>query len=656
MREEQVWIVVNDGTRLAVSLFRPDGAAEAVPALLEALPYRKDDLTASYREEYERLCDEYGYAVARVDVRGTGSSSGTAIDEYPPEEQADLAEVIGWLAAQAWCTGAVGMFGTSYSGFNSLQVAAVRPPALRAVCAIYATDDRYTDDVHYTGGALRALDLLDYVLYMTAMNALPPVPAVYGDGWREEWRARVERTEPWLVRWLRDQVDGPHWRQGSLRLGVRPPGSDQGYDRIECAVMLVGGWADGYRNNTFRTFERLPGEKRLLIGPWAHQSPATAHPGPPVDLTAEMVRWFDHHLRGADNGVGRDAPIQVFVRHATPPEPDLALHRGEWRSEPTWPPARLVPRRLHPTDASVRSYRVAGDVGTTAWISCAGHLPWGQPTDQRIDDARSLTFEWPVDAPAEMMGYARVHLRVRADQPVAYCSVKLCDVFPDGTSALVTRGFLNLTHRESSTRPQPLTPGEWYDVDIDLEAAAWLFEAGHTVRLAIAGTDWPNIWPPPGAPMLEFDGAQLTLELPVLDGPPISPAPVLAVPAPGTEDDGADDEREPVTWRIEHDVLDAVTRCVIQHATRYRAPFEATVSEAYRGDIDVHRDAPEDASARTTARYEITWPGVAVTSEARLVFTSDAGHYRVHVELDVTENGAIFMQRRWTHDIPRQLQ
>ena len=116
---------MEDGVRLAASLFLPEAVegGGVAPVVLEALPYRKDDVTASYRAEYERLCDEYGYAVARVDLRGTGSSEGVATDEYPASEQADLCRVIDWLAGQPWSTGAVGMYGTSYSGFNSLQVA-----------------------------------------------------------------------------------------------------------------------------------------------------------------------------------------------------------------------------------------------------------------------------------------------------------------------------------------------------------------------------------------------------------------------------------------------------------------------------------------------------------------------------------------------------
>ena len=167
---------MEDGTRLAARLFLPDELP--APAIVDALPYRMDDLTASYASEYERLCEEGGFAVCRLDLRGTGSSEGIALDEYHAQEQADICEVIAWLAAQDWCTGKVGMYGTSWGGFNSLQVAMERPPALHAIVPIYASDDRYTDDVHYMGGVLKAIDLVDWVIYMAACNVLPPVPAV----------------------------------------------------------------------------------------------------------------------------------------------------------------------------------------------------------------------------------------------------------------------------------------------------------------------------------------------------------------------------------------------------------------------------------------------------------------------------------------------
>ena len=180
MRVEEVRIPVRDGGHLAATLYLPEAEAGPQPCLLEALPYRKDDLTSSYASGYRSLCEEYGYAVARIDVRGTGSSPGDPLDEYQEAEQRDLPDAIAWLAEQEWCDGQVGMFGTSYSGFNSLQIACERPPALKAICAIYATDDRWTDDVHWRGGALRLVDLVDYDHYMTPMCVLPPVPAVWG--------------------------------------------------------------------------------------------------------------------------------------------------------------------------------------------------------------------------------------------------------------------------------------------------------------------------------------------------------------------------------------------------------------------------------------------------------------------------------------------
>ena len=366
-----VWIEGAGGTPLCADLYLPVGEGPFA-TLLEALPYRKDDVTASYRDSYARFV-EAGFAVCRLDLRGTGSSGGVASDEYPDVERADLRAVIAWLAGQPWSTGRVGMFGTSYSGFNALHMAADGVPELGAVVAFYATDDRYTDDVHYSGGVLRAVDLIDYVLYMVAMNALPPVPAVWGDGWRDEWRRRIDETPPWLFGWLRDQVDGPTWRRGSIRLG--PGGA--GYARISCPTMLVAGWADGYRNNTFRTVEHLTAPWRLLAGPWSHRDPTRSRPGPNIDADAEIIAFFDEHLRGGPPSA--HAPAQVFVRRPTPPEPDLELHDGVWRDLPAWPLLGLEWRVLSPDGGGVDTLAVEGDVGVAAWISCAGTLPWGQP-------------------------------------------------------------------------------------------------------------------------------------------------------------------------------------------------------------------------------------------------------------------------------------
>lgn len=211
MQFSRLAIRVRDGIQLAADIYMPPTGSGPFPALLEALPYRKDDLTASsHTDDYVRFASEGGFVVCRLDVRGTGSSEGVATDEYPLVELDDLTDVINWLATQPWSNGRVGMFGYSYSGFNSLQVACTRPAALHAICAVYATDDRYTDDVHYMGGALRAIDLVDYCHYMTACNLLPPVPALFGDKWKSEWQMRLNEVQPWVLNWLEQQHDGPY--------------------------------------------------------------------------------------------------------------------------------------------------------------------------------------------------------------------------------------------------------------------------------------------------------------------------------------------------------------------------------------------------------------------------------------------------------------
>jgi hypothetical protein len=429
--------------------------------------------------------------------------------------------------------------------------------------------------------------------------------------------------------------------------------------------MIVAGWADGYRNNTLRTFESLQCPKRLLLGPWSHMATASSLPGPHVDLVPELIRFFDLYLRDRDvTDFAGEAPIRVFVRHATRPEPDLAQHAGEWRFEDRWPAERARTRVLQPNDGGGDGERddavpVRGDVGGQAWISCAASLPWGQSSDQRADDAWSRCYDWPVDERFEILGNPVLHARVTSSAPIAYLSAKLCDVFPDGTSALVTRGMLNLTHRDSSVDPEPLVPGEAVAVEIELEATSWVFAPGHTVRLALAGTDWPNAWPPPAPLTLHVERASVELLLPEL--PPDSearPAPAFTPPGPDSWHGGgeADEPQPEMTWRFTHDVLERRTRATVSHGSRYASEADSHVSEQYEGEVSVSTIDPGDATATATARFEIAWPDAACRAESRLRFRSDATTYHVEVELDVDEGDVAIARQRWSRDIPRQLQ
>jgi hypothetical protein len=646
MRTERTSLAMDDGVLIALSLHLPDDGHGPWPVVFEARPYRKDDIsdaTATYR----RLSDEGALAVCRADVRGTGSSEGIAGGEYTPRELDDWVAVIAWLAAQPWSNGNVGMYGTSYSGFNSLQVAALRPPALKAIIPIYATDRRYTDDVHFGGGVRRCLDFLDYPMNMVAMNALPPVPSVFGEGWREEWERRIDGTEPWELDWLDHQDEDDFWRHGSVCF--------EGYEQIEAATLIVAGHADGYRNMAFRSFERLRGPKAILFGPWSHMSPLTSMPGPRIDHLPEMIRGGRRGLGVAATGVDREPPVRIFVRHPSAPRADLDSFEGVWRSEPVWPPVRRAEQSWALADAAAPNgarLQTRGDVGVSGSIWCAADLPFGIPWDQRADEAHSLVFEWqPLDEPLEIMGYPRVELTLTSSTPVAFLSAKLCCVQPDGSSELVTRGILNLTHRAGHADPQPLMAGEPVRVALELDATAFVWTPGTRLRLDLAGSDFPSSWPPPEAGSLEVDPAGSTLVLPVMDGPPVTDQPVFAP--------GAAEPHRPgrVRWDVVDDVVARERRVIIDHGgVRGQGAHGVEILDIYGGEVGVRAHEPGVAWATGGTAFELAWPAVTVRTESRGTLRTDARRWVLELELDVYEDGELIRERRWEREVARHLQ
>jgi hypothetical protein len=254
------------------------------------------------------------------------------------------------------------------------------------------------------------------------------------------------------------------------------------------------------------------------------------------------------------------------------------------------------------------------------------------------------------------MGHPRVRLTVTSPGPVAYVAARLCDVFPDGTSALACRGLLNLTHRDGHATPRALEPGVPTEVEIELEATSWVFEPGHRVRLALAGADWPNIWPPPSGAPLQVERASVELVLPVLDGPPVLPPPVLP-PTTGEDTHAPETESEqpPVVWRFEDDQVAHETRAVTSSGSDYDAPFGGRVEERYEGRVGVSKDDPAAAWARGRAEYRIVWPEAEVRTEATLDVRSDAEAFHVTVKLVAEEAGGSRRERRFERRIPRHL-
>ncbi len=268
---ENLWIPLAEGIRLAAKLWLPETTDRTpVPAVLEYIPYRKGDATAQRDAMLHPYFAGHGYAAIRVDMRGSGDSDGILTDEYLKLEQDDALEVISWIARQPWCTGAVGMIGNSWGGFNALQVAARRPPELKAIITSCSTDDRYADDIHYMGGCLLS-DNLRWATIMLANNSRPPDPAVVGERWREMWLARLRDSGFWMKPWIEHQRRDAYWKHGSVC---------EDFASIQCPVFALGGWSDGYSNAVPRLMAGLKVPRKAWIGQWSHNYPHLANPGP----------------------------------------------------------------------------------------------------------------------------------------------------------------------------------------------------------------------------------------------------------------------------------------------------------------------------------------------------------------------------------------
>src|SRR4051794_18965001 len=326
-RVDHTWIPLSDGTRLAARLWLPD--EEPAPAILEYLPSRRGAISGARATPHHAYFAEHGYTGVRVDLRGSGDSDGLLEDEYLPQEQDDALEVIAWLAAQPWCSGEVGMIGISWGGFNGLQVAARRPPALKAVVTMCSTDDRYADDVHYVGGCVLGVDMLPWAATMLTLCAMPPDPAAVGDGWRATWLDRLDRATPMVEAWLGHQRRDAYWQHGSVC---------EDYAAIEAPVYAIGGWGDGYSNAVPRLLEGLPGSCKGLIGPWSHMFPQNGEPGPTIGFLQECLRWFDQHLKGIDTGIMDEPKLLAWMQDVVAPAGHHSVRPGRWVAEPAWPP------------------------------------------------------------------------------------------------------------------------------------------------------------------------------------------------------------------------------------------------------------------------------------------------------------------------------
>ena len=655
VEEANVWIPLADGTRLAARIWRPTDPTP-VPAVFEYLPYRKRFGTVARDTLTHPYLASHGYASVRVDLRGSGESDGVLTDEYLQTELDDGVAAIEWIASQPWCDGNVGMMGISWGGFNGLQVAALQPEPLKAVMTICSTDDRYADDIHYMGGCLLA-DNLSWASVMFAYNTMPPDPALVGDRWRDMWFERLEGSGLWIENWLRHQRRDAFWEHGSVC---------EDLSKIKCPVYAVGGWADGYSNAIFRLLEGLSVPRKGLVGPWSHAYPHIATPLPAIDFLGELLRWWDHWLKGVDNGIMDEPMLTAWMQDAVPPAPAYDHRPGGWVTEDEWPSPRITPvalnldvRGLLSTEKSQGTVAISSPltVGKQAGKWCSYGDGPDQPGDQRVDDSGSVVFDTePLTEPIEILGAPVVRLDVRADRPVAQLIARLCSVDPEGRSTRVTYGVLNLTHRDSDADPTPLEPGRPYTVTLQLNEIAQQFPIGHRIRLALSSSYWPLVWPSPEPVTLQLDCDEATLTLPVRPVRQESPQdfgePKGAKPSPRTVLRPASND-----WYLHHNLgTDEHTLEVVDDSGRVllddiELETELKATERY----SAIGDDPTSARGEVVTERRLAREGWEVASLTSTVLSATATHFVVDAEVVASEDGSEVFRRRWHEEIPRDL-
>ncbi|WP_027062139.1 CocE/NonD family hydrolase [Mesorhizobium loti] len=641
---DPLWIRLADGTRIAATLWRPRTEGK-VPVVVEMVPYRRRDGTVARDIDIHPWLAGHGIACARIDIRGSGDSDGDLADEYLPREQEDACEIIAHLAAQPWCNGNVGMTGISWGGFNALQVAARRPPALKAIITNCATDDRYADDIHYMGGALLTEQEM-WSNFMLVKKAMAPDPQIVGDAWRAMWESRLAATSSLSEVWLAHQRRDEYWRQGSVC---------EDHSAIECAVMAVCGWEDSYSNFVPRLLEHLPGPKLGIVGPWSHTYPCRGAPGPLIGYLQEALRWWRHWLRGEDTGIMNEPLYRVWVTGEERPQPFyLPDHAGSWAAEDQWPWPRIERRVLHLNAGGLSSEPAPGATLSVCSPATAGRDcgRWGgyggscpdMPIDQRREDGMALCFDTPVlSDDLTLLGAPELDLLVSVDQPYVNLAVRLCDVYPDGTSALMTYGVLNLSHRDSHEHPTPCPVGSPFRVKLKLNDFARTIPKGHRIRLALANQHWPILWPQPHLSTLSVVTGDSAVMLPVRPSSPrdrdvrFEPA-ETAPPVPTTTlDEGFD--RRIVTEGVGSSVQTIALSS--DHGRRRYDDRAITVSSANSDTMSIRADDPLSAKLVTEYRWAIASGDADTEAVAVTELTSDETHFNLSWRLEARERGTL---------------
>jgi len=655
---ENEWIPLPDGRRLAARIWMPKQAAKKpAPAVLEYLPYRKRDGTAARDESTYPEFAESGYVGVRVDISGTGESDGDFDDEYSPRELDDACKVIEWIATQKWCSGNVGMMGISWGGFNSLQVAALQPPALKAVISIGSTVDRYNDDIHYKNGCLLSSNF-NWSAVMLCYASRPPDPKLVGDRWKDMWLNRLN-TQPFpLETWLEHQRKDDYWKHGSI---------SENYDAVKIPALVISGWADGYLNAPPAAAANLNANSKAINGPWIHKYPHFAWPKPRMDFIGEAIQWWDRWLKDIDNKVEDLPAYRAYISEEVKPLLRRDEEPGRWVAEPTLPSPDIRKRQFYlapnrqlldiPGAAREKSLRSPLDCGTASGEIFTLKPESEMPGDQRLDDACSLVFDTAkLHQPVEILGRPKLRFKITVDRPLANIIVRLNDIHSGGIVTRVSWGVLNLTHRHGNENPQPMVPGKTETVEIELNECGYRFLPGHKMRVALSTSYWPMVIPPPEIVTARIKlGPDAVITLPIRPGRDQFDVPELENPDPlpvFQTHSPAESRR----W-VDRDLQTGETHYhVIDDTGEEEMPDHGLCTRHYHYECwSISTNDP--LSCRATSQYT-SWMrrgDWSVRTESESSFSCDSENFYVKATVTAYESDKQVNQRHWKKTIKRDL-
>lgn len=678
-------LVLKDATRIATKIWFPgtpqqpftdekgdlyckqDGSTTnetTFPAIIEYLPYCKSHWTMERDHLRHPWMSSHGYVVIRVDMRGSGDSTGLLLDEYTQQEFDDACEIIDWITNQKWSNGSAGMFGKSWGGFNGLQVAYQQPPGLKAVISLYSTDNRYTDDVHWKGGCLAGTQMLSWSSVMFAWNSRPPHPDKYsGQDWKKDWLKRLNvAAAPWSHIWMQHQSYSDYWKPGSIC---------EDYTRIKIPILAIGGWHDMYSNAVFRMVEKLP-NCRGIIGPWSHDWPDVAVPGPNIGFLEECLDFWDYNLKGKASSKQETADKIIWYEceGSLAPAPSVTNWPGEWQAKSNVKPDLMATYYLGPNNSlTLQQQQLECDVkySATSGLTCGEMLSFGAPDlpgEQRFFNNAECTWtSEPLEAAQHIFGFPEFKCTFRTESDTRGALVaKLCDVFPDGKSRLLTFGVMNLCHHTSSQHPDLLSAGQWYEVSFQLDAIGYKLLKGHRLSLNLCTDYWPMIWTPRKAESVKIRNP--TLSMPVLSTSKQPQYQLCPQPCLGPDLDIREIKPAQYSRQLLYGLSDD-KRCmktVDDSGTKYLVNADITMGERCVAEYTIRSEEdPTKVDANCKHNIQMEFNAGKSNQKATKVdiftdsnMTCDVDSFYMVDKLDILLDGQEFFTKQWKKTVPRQ--